>query len=294
MTEPTAADPTDAEPTAADPTDAELARKVWRTIEPLHAFIYFAPRASDAYRDLGVGGRAGYFASRAAAMGPVPAEVVVATFYNFNPQVVRSAIPGAWDIASPEQFVAARRAAADATIREVLGDVVESPDMDEAASLARAAAEACTPEGRPLYAAHASLDWPETPHMVLWHAITLLREHRGDGHIAALLTAGLDGCESLVTHGAAKDNALPIGVLQATRGWDDAAWQAAKDRLTDRGLLDGEELTSAGAELRRQIEATTDSAASAPWSLLGETDVLRLRELVRPYSRSIMSSGLFS
>ena len=274
-------------------TAAGLARKVWRTLEPVHAFIYFAPLATAAYRELGVGGQAGYFASRAAAMGPVPAEVVVATFYNFNPRIVHAAIPAAWQAATPEQFVVARRAAADSSLRDLLGDGVDSPEMAEAASLARRAAEGCTPEGRALYAGHASLDWPTEPHMVLWHAVTLLREHRGDGHIAALVAAGIDGCESLVTHGAARDNMLPIGILQSTRGWDDRAWQAAKDRLTARGLLEGEELTPAGADLRAQVESQTDRAASAPWSTMANADALRLRELVRPYSRTIMSSGLF-
>lgn len=270
-----------------------VARKAWRTLEPVHGMIYFAPLARAAYRALGVRGQAGYFASRAAAMGPVPAEVVIATFYNFNPELVHAAIPAAWRSASPEQFLAARHAAVDATLREILGDAVDSEEMHEAAGLARTAAEACTPEGRPLYAAHAALEWPEPAHLVLWHATTLLREHRGDGHLAALVLAGLDGCESLVTHGAAGDNLVPAGVLQATRGWDDTAWHAAKDRLHDRGLLDGDELTAAGAVLRAEVESRTDRAARAPWAALGVEGARRLRELVRPFSRSILSSGLF-
>lgn len=278
-----------------DPDDPPevIARKGWRTLEPVHGMIYFTPVARAAYRELGVRGQAGYFASRAAAMGRVTAEVVIATFYNFNPELVHAAIPGAWAEASPEQFLAARFAAADATLREVLGDAVHSDEMAEAAELARSATAACAPEGRPLYAAHAALDWPESAHLQLWHATTLLREHRGDGHLAALVLAGLDGCESLVTHGAAGDNMLPAGVLQVTRGWDDVAWHAACERLSARGLLDGDALTPGGVALRDLVESRTDEAAVGPWAALGAARAQRLRELVRPFSRTILASGMF-
>ena len=273
--------------------DATLARKAWRTLEAYHGMIYFTPHAHAAYAELGIDGQMGYFASRAAALGPVPAEVVVATFYNFNPEVVGVAIPAAWAIASPDALVAARLHAADVTLREVLGDAVSSDQMVEAAGLAQRAAEACTPEGRPLYAAHASLAWPDEPHVALWHAVTLLREHRGDGHLAALVLADLDGCESLVTHGSAGDSAIPPALLQATRGWSDEAWSAACARLTARGLLDGDRLTDAGEALRSGIERSTDEAAARPWAALGVDDTERLRTLVRPWSKALLASGIF-
>ena len=219
--------------------DAVLARKMWRTLEPYHGLVYFTPHATRAYAALGIRGQAGYFASRAAPMGPVPAGVVVATFYNFDPEIVRAAIPAAWSAASPADLVAARLGAIDRALRDVLGDdAVASPEVVEAATLARRAAAGCTPEGRPLFAAHAELAWPDEPHLALWHAVTVLREFRGDGHVAALVTEGLDGCEALVTHGAAAGGNPPAAILQATRGWSDAAWAAAGDRLRDRGLLD--------------------------------------------------------
>jgi hypothetical protein len=77
------------------------------------------------------------------------------------------------------------------------------------AGLAREAASACTAEGRPLYAGHAGLDWPDAPHVAAWHAATLLREHRGDGHIAALVAAGLSGIDALVTHVATGQGFVP-------------------------------------------------------------------------------------
>ncbi len=134
----------------------------------------------------------GYFPSRAAAMGPVGAEVVKATFFNFDPGFVERSMDGAWDTASPAQLLTARLAAADRMIRRLAAATIA--DLAPAADIARAAAlVACErPEGRALFAGHAQLPWPDEPHLVLWHAQTLLREFRGDGHIAALDRAGTE------------------------------------------------------------------------------------------------------
>src|SRR5437588_6928552 len=157
--------------------DPAVARKTWRTLEPLHGLIYFAPEATERYAALGIDGRAGYFASRAAAMGPVSAEVVIATFFNFNPELVRAGIPAAWQATTTDKVLAARLEAADAALRRALGDAVDAPEMARAAALARTAAEAACErvEGRPLFGGHARLDWPDEPHLVLCHAQTLLR-----------------------------------------------------------------------------------------------------------------------
>ena len=272
--------------------DATLARKMWRTLEPYHGMIYFSPHAAEAYKSLGAGGQRGYFASRSAPMGAVSGEVVVATFFNFNPALVHEAVPAAWEAAPPPAWVAARLAATDASLREVLGDAtVGAPEIVEAAAIARRATEACSSPGRPLYAGHASLDWPDEPHLALWHAITLLREFRGDGHIAALVGEGLDGCEALVTHGS--DGTVPAAILQSTRGWSDEQWEAARSRLEDRGWMKGDEATSAGVDARRRIEDRTDALAMAPWDAIGEDDADLLRRLVRPYSKAISESGIF-
>jgi hypothetical protein len=274
--------------------DAVLARKMWRTLEPYHGMIYFTPRAAEEAGALGLRAGATYFALRAAPLGAVPAEVVIATFFNFHPDLVRSAIPAAWDVASPEQFVAARFRAADAALRDLLGgDAIASPEMGEAAELATIAAEACPPEGRALFAAHSSLAWPSEPHLVLWHAVSLLREYRGDGHIAALVVEGLDACESLVTHGAAGDNPVGLEVLKTSRSWPDVEWDAACRRLTERGWLDGDRLTDEGNAVRTRIEDETDARAMAPWIALGADRADRLRALVRPWSRAISESNVF-
>jgi hypothetical protein len=268
------------------------AHKTWRTLEPLHGMIYFVPEAAEAYGRLGITGRAGYFASRAAPMGAVGADVVASTFYNFNPDLVRAAIPGAWEVASPEALVSARFAAVDAAFRRLLGDaVVESEEMVRAAALARAAAEEAgrRPEGRPLAAAHAEVAWPDEAHLQLWHAQSILREFRGDGHIALLVVHGLSGREALVTHAAAGD--VPADVLRTTRGWSAGDWGSATEALRARGWLEtGDDLlrfTEWGEAQRRAIEDGTDSLAAAPYAVLGDELCSELRALARPWSTTV-------
>lgn len=274
----------------ADPVaDGALrARKTWRTGEPLHGMIYFVPEAVEAYARLGITGRAGYFASRAAPMGAVSADVVVSTFFNFNQELVHAAIPHAWEVTTPEALVAARFEAVDAAFRRVLGNaVVGSEEMHRAATLARVAAEEAARhvEGRPLAAGHAEVAWPDAPHLALWHAQSVLREYRGDGHIAQLVTHGLSGLEALVTHSAAGD--VPASVLKATRAWSDRAWDEAAETLRGRGWLEpGDEVrfTEWGAAQRQAIEDGTDALAAAPYEALGDERCTELRALMRPWS----------
>ncbi|MEO6317668.1 MAG: hypothetical protein ABIP36_02690 [Acidimicrobiales bacterium] len=269
-----------------------VARKMWRTLEPYHGMIYFAPEATAAYEALGVMGFDGYFASRAAPMGAVPAEVVIATFFNFNPVVVRQAIPAAWHQATPAQLLDARLGAADAALCRTLVDRVGDPSVARAARLARTATEGCRAPGRPLYAGHASLPWPAPPHLALWHAIALLREFRGDGHIACLVDSGLNGVDALVLHAASGE--VPRAALQTSRHWDDAAWEASVATLRGRGLVDADGgFTDAGAALRQHIEDQTDALAMAPWEGLGEEGCDELRTLVRPLSKAIVEGGTF-
>jgi hypothetical protein len=257
-----------------------MARRMWQGLETLHMTVYFNPEPRDAYRRAGLrGGWMGYFASRAAAMGPVPAEVVVATFYNFHPRMVHRAIPDAWGFASPADVLAARFEGAGAALRRLLGRWVEGPEAAEAAALARLAVEGLDPAGRPLYAAHAALPWPEEPHLALWHAATLYREFRGDGHIACLLFQGIDGCEAHVLAAAAGQ--LPGPVLREYRGWSEGEWAAAAGRLQRRGWLEGDgSLTEAGRATRDAREHRTDELAMPPWHQLGEDGCGRLLDLL--------------
>jgi hypothetical protein len=288
-------------PPASASVSPLTARKTWRTVEPLHGMVYFAPESAASYAALGLAPEAGYFASRSAAMGPVGSETVVATFYNFNPALVRRVIPQAWEAAAPAAVLAARLDSADAALVRMLGDAVESPEMARAADLARRAAERAGDhyEGRPLFAAHAGLPWPDPPHLVLWHAQTLLREFRGDGHITLLVQYELDPVEALVMHLASGE--LPGTFLRDSRAWPEKTWDAAVDRLYRRGLVTPPSTAEAtdlalaadGRVLRQRIEDMTDRLAVHPYGAIGEEGCAELRALARPFSRTVVeSSGL--
>jgi len=224
----------------------------------------------------------GYFASRSAAMGAVSAEVVIATFYNFHPQMVERSIPDAWKFSSPQRVLEARMKVADSGLRTGLGALVTSGSIAETAQLAWSAVEAATVAGRPLFGAHLSLDRPSEPHLSLWLAITCLREHRGDGHVACLVSNGVDGVEANVLMEAA--GVIPGEMQRSFRGWSEEEWDAAADGLRSRGLLDATGLTAGGAALRGRVEERTDELALQPWIDLGDdvyrTFVDNMRELV--------------
>ncbi len=273
----------------------EIARKTWQTAEPLHAMIYFAPEAQEEYAALGFDVKAntahGYFPARAAAMGAVSADVVHATFFNFSRLAVDFGMSGVWDTASPQQLIDARYRAADRALRRMCGDLLEGPEVAEAADLARTATTGCTPYGRPLYAANAGLPWPESPVLQLFHAQTLLREFRGDGHIAALVTEGVTGLEAAVMHVAQGDSWSRKG-LQATRAYSDEQWDGAVAGLVERGWLqpDGS-FTDEGRAHRQRVEDLTDVLSVPAYAALGEDGCARLRELTRPLSKAVVDAG---
>jgi len=266
------------------------ARRMWRVLEPYHAITYFAPETRQATDALGLrGGWMSYFACRAAPLGPVGPELVTAVFYNFHPAMVARALPDAWNLATPEQLLAARLQAVDNAVRRMLPDTTAS--VRRTADLARQAAESAPLGGRPIAAANAALAWPDEPHLVLWQATTILRESRGDGHVAALVTAGLSPCQANITISAAGGPSKAL--YQAARRWSDEEWAEAEDDLRSRGLLaaDGS-LTEQGRALRQQVEDTTDASAEQGWSKLGDAATEQLDHLIRPISGAIMASGL--
>ncbi|MBA4865135.1 hypothetical protein H1V43_28040 [Streptomyces sp. PSKA54] len=277
------------------PLPERAGRRCHNAINPLHSAHYFSPDLGTELAGIGIEDRnAAYFGARAAAMGPVGAGTVTATFYNFKHELVARHVPAVWRIASPETVLAARARAVDATLHRLLGkEALASKEMAEAASLALRATEACSRTARPLYAAHADLPVPEEPHLAYWHAATLLREHRGDGHLAVLLDAELDPLEALVTHTATGKGMSPRWVL-GTRGWARQDWEAATERLRSRGLLDADgELTDAGVALRRDLETETDRLDRAPYEHLGTAGVERLTELAAGFLGAAVAAGAF-
>lgn len=268
-------------------------RQLWHLLEPLHAVLYYAPEAFEEAAALGYATAErwpSYFPYRAAPLGAVDARQVASAFYSFSPPMVAAHIDPAWKTASPEALLKARARGIDRAYRAIFGDRTDSSELAEAAALARRAAEAADTAGRPLAAANAALDWPEAPHLQLWRAATLLREHRGDGHLAALMVAGLDPVESLVSFAA-------IGAASAerfeSRGWTRREWASAQARLAARGLVDADgAATEAGRELRRTVEEQTDRLAAAPWQALTPDEAARLVELLGEFWVAVLSSGL--
>ncbi|MCT9080028.1 SCO6745 family protein [Streptomyces fulvoviolaceus] len=268
-------------------------RQLWHLLEPLHAVLYYAPEVFEEAAALGYDTKdrwPSYFPLRAAPLGPVGGERVTSAFYSFSPRMVAEHVDSAWAVASPEEVLAARVRGIDGAYRAIFGDRVDSPELAEAAALARRAAEAANTAGRPLAAANVELEWPTVPHLQLWQAATILREHRGDGHIAALLVAGLDPAESLVSFSA-------IGAASVerfeSRGWSAEEWSAAREGLAARGLVGEEgEATEAGRDLRRGVERHTDQLAAAPWQSLGPAGTGRLADLLGEFWVAVLSSGL--
>jgi hypothetical protein len=219
----------------------------------------------------------GYFAGRAAPLGPVPAAPVVAAFANFAPGMVARALPDVWQRAAPERALRARE---EGSVRALARLLPDGYPVAEAADLLAAAAEAADCTGRVLGGANAGLPRPEEPLARLWQAATTLREHRGDGHVAVLVTAGLSGCEILAWRSGLD---LSRDVLQQGRGWTDEQWAAAQARLAERGWLDERGRgTAAGEEALRDIEDATDRAAEGPWRALGAERTARLETLLVP------------
>jgi hypothetical protein len=274
--------------TSSEPT----ARTMWKLLEPLHAVTYFAPEAVDAFRSAGTKGFwMGYFGGRAAPMGEAGTALVGATFFNFARAMVARSVPDVWSFSAPEAMLEARLSGATRALRGLLGPLADSPQVSAAATLARQAVDGLGTAGRPLAAANAALPWPADDLSILWQAATVVREHRGDGHVAALVAHGLDGAQAHVS--LAATGAVPRTVLQPNRGWTDQEWTDAERALADRGWLDGHgRLTGAGTSGRAAIEAATDRLASDPWRRLGPTDTQALVDALVPLTRSVTASGV--
>ncbi|MCX5193371.1 hypothetical protein OOK31_05620 [Streptomyces sp. NBC_00249] len=272
------------------------ARHCWHAaINPLHATVYFSRDLTTEFAALGVTDPVAVnLAHRSAAMGFVGPGAVTAAFYNYRHDLVASHLPALWETVSPAEALAARLRAVDATLHRLLGpETLASPELAEAADLAIRATEACTRHGRTLYAAHADLPVPEEPHLRLWHATTLLREHRGDGHLAALLLVGLDPLEALVSHTATGRGMTPKWI-KSIRGWEQSDLDAATDRLRSRGVLDADgELTEEGRALRERLETETDRLDAAPYEHLGAEGLARLHELGGGFVKQALAAGAF-
>ena len=278
-------------------TDAAMARSMWTLFEPVHAVTYFAAEARSAYEQAGLRGFwRGYFAGRAAPLGAASAAVVAASFFNFAPAFVARAIPGVWELITPEEALRVRLAGA----AEGLGRLLAGQEAAAAGDLLWRAIGELDFSGRVLAAANAALpvlageDVAASPGSSassaaaglgrLWQAATLLREHRGDGHFAALAAADIDGCEAVVLRCCLD---LRREDMQPVRGWTDEAWDGALSRLAARGWVGADgTLTSAGREAHAAVEDATDRAASRPWARLGPEATAEIAAALTPLARA--------
>ncbi|WP_377324512.1 hypothetical protein ACFJIY_06650 [Pimelobacter simplex] len=271
------------------------ARALWRLLEPVHAVTYFSPEPLGALKEAGYRGFwMGYFAGRAAPLGPASAELVQALFYNFDAEHVARALPDAWTFAPPQAALDARLRGSVATLRRVLGagEGGAAEGVARAAELAARAALAAPLPGRPLHAANRALPVPPAsePLALLWHAATLLREHRGDGHVATLLAHGIGGRTAHVFRGLVSDT--PPEVYRAARHLDDAEWADQLAVLRGRGLADAAgRLTDAGRELDRVVEATTDELAESAYDVLDDAELAQLAADLRPVAAAVVAAG---
>ncbi|MCT1657665.1 SCO6745 family protein [Brevibacterium luteolum] len=308
-----------------DAQHIERIRTTTKRLDALHSASYFSPAVARALAEIGLTHPSGgYFAARSAALGRVPASVVAATFYSFNADFISEFVPACWDLAAPEAVLAARHRGVEEMMAEIFtAEGVETDALADAAAevltLLQPVLEVMLPDGRTLFAAHAEAlsegiatsDGVLAPLTQLWAAVTLLREYRGDGHIAALLAHDLTGLESVILH-VASGTSFTARAARRSRGWSHEIWETYVEGLIDNGLLQrtgqhtdaeaadpeqvatgGLALTDEAIVLREAIEDATDDTVAHAWSMLDEHEHARLAELATPLARTVVKSGVF-
>jgi hypothetical protein len=266
-------------------------RQLWQGIEALHDVVYFTPAAGTAYAELGCRGWwMGYFASRAAALGPVGPEVVTALFFGFAPRMVERAIPDAWQMADRAEVLETRRRIAGTALREILDGAVDEAELVRLVDATGRMVAAAPRAGRALFAATAALPRPDDPIDALWHDVTALREFRGDGHVAALVGAGLTGC-------SANRLMFALGLVPSNqrerRGWSEPEWERALGELLERSWVhaDGSP-TREGRAAREEIETLTDRLCESATAALGYDELHEVTQTVVRLAQAVGRSGL--
>ena len=287
-------------PAMADPAPPHVARRLAAALEPFVGQVYFSPECHAAYAALGFNPSPGdangvalpdgaaYFTSRGSVMGQVHGTVVAAAFGVFNPAVVVPAVAYGWTLTDATTICTARTDGALAQLRRILGD--EPDGLHRAVQLLLTAVEPLRPDGKPLFAGISAQPMPEPPLGVAWRLGDMLREYRGDAHVAAWTGAGFDPPEiGLLTE---LYWGLPPRSYVRTRAWSSDDLDAAEERLRSRGLLtaDGAALTEAGRTEREAVEAHTDAMCRPLTDALGD-DADELIALLTPWDAEIRAQG---
>ncbi|MCU1392436.1 MAG: hypothetical protein JWM34_864 [Ilumatobacteraceae bacterium] len=284
----------DKQPTSPDPTrsagPSAVARRMFELIEPIGAIPYSADEPNEAMFALGFTNYWDtYFAGRAAPLGLVPAEVVDALFYNFAPGEVARHIPKVWRTTTPELAIAARQAGCVKALRRIFGDRVDSAPFARAAELLMVAATSAPVEGRPMYAALRAAAIPDDVAARLFHAAALLREHRGDGHIAALMIEGVGRLEAHVL--LALDMDMPAEKFGRIHHLPSAQLGAVIDGLRDRGVIGADGwLSERGRAVKRRVESLTDDLAAKPYEVLEPGEIDELMDSLAPLTELLLAA----
>jgi hypothetical protein len=267
-----------------------IARRMFELVEPIGALPYSTHEPNEAMFALGFTNYWDtYFAGRAAPLGRTTAEVVDALFYNFAPGEVARHIPQVWRTPTPEAAIAARRLGCGNALRRILGDRVDSPAFARAGDLLLKAATSAPPDGRPMYAALSALPVPDDAVGRLFHAASLLREHRGDGHIVALRVEGVGGLEAHVLL------ALEMGMAAEKFGrihhLPAAQLAALLDGMRRRNLIgDDGWLSASGRVVKQRVEALTDDLAARPYEFLDPHELDELMVSLEPLAALILAA----
>ncbi|WP_328744187.1 MarR family transcriptional regulator [Streptomyces sp. NBC_00285] len=269
------------------------ARRMFELLEPICLVTFFADECNEELAALGH--RTywdGYFASRAAPLGRVPAQVVHAAFYNFADGEAARHIPSAWQTIPPEASLAARERGSAASLRRILGEeLADSPGLARAADLTAKAATSAPTEGRVMYAGMRTVAVPSEPVARLWHSATMLREHRGDGHVAALVGARIGGTEAHVLS-ALGQGIHPPESFGRIHHLPKERLAAVMNGLRERGLVDAEgRFTDAGRETGQRIETLTDELAAPPYDALSAVELDELFAELEPITAKLVAAG---
>jgi len=267
-----------------------MARRMFELVEPIGVIPYSADEPNEAMFALGFTNYWDtYFAGRAAPLGLTTAEVVDALFYSFAPGEVARHIPRVWRITTPEAAIAARQTGCVKALRRILGDKVDSPDFARAADLLIRAATSAPSEGRPMYAALRAIPIPDEVVARLFHAASLLREHRGDGHIAALMVEGVGRLEAHVL--LALHMNMPAERFGRLHHLPAVQLAAVIDGMRDRGLIGNDGwLTELGRAVKQGVEALTDDLAAKPYESLEADELAELVATLEPLATLLLAA----
>ncbi|WP_170219294.1 SCO6745 family protein [Nocardioides litoris] len=263
-------------------------RRLRDAIEPLATICFWSEPAYEAYAALGLDFLQGYVYGRGCVLGDAEPGVVAAAFGVFEPGLVAGVFAAAREVCSVDDVRAAKERGSMTALREAV--TFDDAELRDVVEVLRRACDAIDPTGRPLHAGLAAMPWPDDPVAALWHACSVLREHRGDGHLAALVAAGIDGVQ------ANQLTELWVGwdplAYTSSRAWSEESMSSATASLEERGWVADGELTDDGLRVRQGLEEATDRAAARVVEALGD-DLDRVVPLLEGWSAQVVERGWF-